>query len=305
MFRFKQLLEEHADEIVAAILTDEHGKVLDDAAGEFGRGVEVVDYACGISELLKGEHSKNVGPNIDSWSEFQPLGVVAGITPFNFPAMVPMWMFPMAIACGNTFVLKPSEKDPSAPIFIARLVKKRLRGIAMLGLIGGGLVASVAATNIASFVDVIPGVGKFAIWGGSLLISVGLYVLAFQLLTDVDLAWKDILPGAVFGGIGWWALQTFGSALIVRQQESAGEAYGDFASIIALLVFLFLAAQVSILGAEISVVKARRLWPRSIVKGNFTEADMRAFELLAGSTRQEEFYDVALTAPERTADDAS
>jgi malonate-semialdehyde dehydrogenase (acetylating)/methylmalonate-semialdehyde dehydrogenase len=123
MFRFKQLLEEHADEI-AALITAEHGKVFDDALGEFGRGVEVVDYACGIAELLKGEHTRNVGPNIDSWSEFQPLGVVAGVTPFNFPAMVPMWMFPMAIACGNTFVLKPSEKDPSAPLFIARLFKE-------------------------------------------------------------------------------------------------------------------------------------------------------------------------------------
>jgi len=123
MFRFKHLLEENADEIVA-LLTNEHGKVLDDAMGEFIRGVEVVDYACGIGELLKGEHAKNVGPNIDSWSEFQPLGVVAGITPFNFPAMVPMWMFPMAIACGNTFVLKPSEKDPSAPMFVARLFKE-------------------------------------------------------------------------------------------------------------------------------------------------------------------------------------
>ncbi len=123
MFRFKALLEEHADEVVAAI-TDEHGKVLDDAMGEFQRGVEVVDHACGIAELLKGEHSRNVGPAIDSWSEFQPLGVVAGITPFNFPAMVPMWMYPMAIACGNTFVLKPSEKDPSAPLIIARLFKE-------------------------------------------------------------------------------------------------------------------------------------------------------------------------------------
>ena len=123
MFRFKQLLEEHADEIVAS-LTDEHGKVLDDAMGEFIRGVEVVDYACGISELLKGEHCKNVSLNVDSWSEFQPLGVVAGITPFNFPAMVPMWMFPMAIACGNTFVLKPSEKDPSAPMLVAHLFKQ-------------------------------------------------------------------------------------------------------------------------------------------------------------------------------------
>ena len=122
MFKFKQLLEEHADEIVAAI-TSEHGKVLDDAMGEFQRGVEVVDYACGIPEMLKGEYSKNVGPAIDSWSEFQPLGVVAGITPFNFPAMVPMWMYPMAIACGNTFVLKPSEKDPSAPMLCAKLLK--------------------------------------------------------------------------------------------------------------------------------------------------------------------------------------
>ena len=123
MFRFKQLLEEHASEIAAAI-TDEHGKVLDDAMGEFGRGVEVVDYACGIPELLKGEYSRNVGPGIDSWSEHQPLGVVAGITPFNFPAMVPMWMYPMAIACGNTFVLKPSEKDPLAPLLVARLLKE-------------------------------------------------------------------------------------------------------------------------------------------------------------------------------------
>ena len=123
MFRFKQLLEEHADEIAAAI-TEEHGKVFDDAMGEFGRGVEVVDYACGIPELLKGEYSRNVGPNIDSWSDFQPLGVVAGITPFNFPAMVPMWMYPMAIACGNTFVLKPSEKDPTAPLLAARLLKE-------------------------------------------------------------------------------------------------------------------------------------------------------------------------------------
>jgi malonate-semialdehyde dehydrogenase (acetylating)/methylmalonate-semialdehyde dehydrogenase len=123
MFRFKQLLEENAD-LIAGAITEEHGKVLDDAMGEFGRGVEVVDYACGIPELLKGEYSRNVGPGIDSWSDFQPLGVVAGITPFNFPAMVPMWMFPMAIACGNTFVLKPSEKDPTAPLIVARLLRE-------------------------------------------------------------------------------------------------------------------------------------------------------------------------------------
>jgi malonate-semialdehyde dehydrogenase (acetylating)/methylmalonate-semialdehyde dehydrogenase len=123
MFRFKDLLERHSDEIVA-LVTEEHGKVLHDALGELQRGIEVIEYACGVPELLKGEHSKNVGPAIDSWSEFQPLGVVAGITPFNFPAMVPMWMYPIAIACGNTFVLKPSERDPSAPLRIAELFQE-------------------------------------------------------------------------------------------------------------------------------------------------------------------------------------
>ena len=146
MFRFKQLLEEHAEEIAAAI-TDEHGKVLDDALGEFGRGVEIVDYACGIPELLKGEHSRNVGPAIDSWSEFQPLGVVAGITPFNFPAMVPMWMYPMAIACGNTFVLKPSEKDPSAPMIAGRLLQEAGLPDGVFNLVNGDKEAVDALLN--------------------------------------------------------------------------------------------------------------------------------------------------------------
>lgn len=120
MFRFKQLLEDRADEI-CALITAEHGKVLDDARGELIRGIENVEFACGIPQLLKGEHSKDVGPGIDSWSEFQALGVVAGITPFNFPAMVPLWMYPAAIACGNTFILKPSERDPSSTLLIAQL----------------------------------------------------------------------------------------------------------------------------------------------------------------------------------------
>ena len=123
MFRFKELLEQHADEI-CQLIGQEHGKISHDAAGELQRGIENVEFACGAPQLLKGEHSKNVGPNIDSWSEFQPLGVVAGITPFNFPAMVPMWMFPLAIVCGNTFVLKPSERDPSSTLFIANLLKE-------------------------------------------------------------------------------------------------------------------------------------------------------------------------------------
>ncbi len=123
MFRFKELLEKHAGDL-AKIITSEHGKVLSDARGEVTRGLEVVEFACGIPHLLKGEHSMNVGRDVDSWSEYAPLGVVAGITPFNFPAMVPLWMFPVALACGNTFVLKPSERDPSAALFMADLLKQ-------------------------------------------------------------------------------------------------------------------------------------------------------------------------------------
>jgi len=107
MGNLKVLLEKHADEI-CHMITAEHGKVLSDALGELQRGIENVEYASYAPELLKGEHSKNVGPSIDSWSEFQALGVTAGITPFNFPAMVPLWMWPMAVACGNCFILKPS-----------------------------------------------------------------------------------------------------------------------------------------------------------------------------------------------------
>jgi malonate-semialdehyde dehydrogenase (acetylating)/methylmalonate-semialdehyde dehydrogenase len=120
MHRLAQLLQREAEKI-CAMITAEHGKVLADALGELQRGIENVEYASYVPELLKGEHSKNVGPAIDSWSEFQPLGVVAGITPFNFPAMVPLWMWPMALACGNTFVLKPSERVPTASLFIAEL----------------------------------------------------------------------------------------------------------------------------------------------------------------------------------------
>ncbi len=123
MSKLKVLLEEHADEI-CALITAEHGKVLSDSLGELQRGIENVEYASYVTELLKGEHSRNVGPGIDSWSEFQPLGVTAGITPFNFPAMVPLWMWPMAVACGNTFVLKPSERDPSSALLIAELALK-------------------------------------------------------------------------------------------------------------------------------------------------------------------------------------
>ncbi|MBV7314643.1 CoA-acylating methylmalonate-semialdehyde dehydrogenase [Shewanella sp. NIFS-20-20] len=121
LFRFKALVEQHIDEL-AALITTEHGKVLEDAKGELIRGLEVVEFACGIPHLLKGEHTQQVGTGVDAWSVNQALGVVAGISPFNFPVMVPMWMFPIAIACGNTFVMKPSEKDPSPVMRIAELL---------------------------------------------------------------------------------------------------------------------------------------------------------------------------------------
>src|SRR6185312_12596313 len=123
LFRLREIFERRADEI-AATINREHGKVFSDAKGEVTRGLENIEYATGIPQLLKGEFTEQVGTGIDSWSIRQPLGVVAGITPFNFPAMVPMWMFPLAIACGNTFVLKPSERDPSSSLLLAEMLEE-------------------------------------------------------------------------------------------------------------------------------------------------------------------------------------
>src|SRR5579883_2018230 len=120
---FLALLNEERDAL-AALITQEHGKVFSDAQGEVTRGIEIVEFACGIPQLLKGAFTDQVSTGIDNWTLRQPLGVVAGITPFNFPCMVPCWMFPLAIACGNAFVLKPSERDPSAAVFMAQLLKR-------------------------------------------------------------------------------------------------------------------------------------------------------------------------------------
>ncbi len=123
MFRFKELVEEHMDEL-AELLSSEHGKVIADSRGDVQRGLEVVEYACGIPQALKGEYTVGAGPGIDVYSMRQPLGIGAGITPFNFPAMIPMWMFAPAIACGNAFIVKPSERDPSVPVRLAELMKE-------------------------------------------------------------------------------------------------------------------------------------------------------------------------------------
>jgi malonate-semialdehyde dehydrogenase (acetylating) / methylmalonate-semialdehyde dehydrogenase len=136
MFRYKALIEDNADEL-AALVTAEHGKVLSDAGGSVTRGLEVVEFACGIPQLLKGEYTEQVGRGIDAWTTRQPLGVCAGITPFNFPAMVPMWMYPMAIACGNTFILKPSEKDPSCALRLAELATEAGLPDGVLNVVNG------------------------------------------------------------------------------------------------------------------------------------------------------------------------
>ncbi len=136
LFRFKALVEANLDRL-AGLVTAEHGKVLSDARGSCIRGLEVVEFACGIPQLLKGEFTENVGTNVDSYSMRQPLGVCAGITPFNFPSMVPMWMFPIAIACGNTFILKPSERDPSAGLFLAELMREAGAPEGVLNVVNG------------------------------------------------------------------------------------------------------------------------------------------------------------------------
>jgi malonate-semialdehyde dehydrogenase (acetylating)/methylmalonate-semialdehyde dehydrogenase len=164
-FRFKQLLEQNQERI-AELVSAEHGKTIEDAIGELRRGIENVEYATAAPELLKGEYSRNAGPNIDSWSDFQPVGVVAGITPFNFPAMVPLWMYPLAIACGNCFILKPSERDPSSTLLIAELLLEAGLPKGVLSVVHGdkeavdGLIAApevkalsfVGSTPIAEYI---------------------------------------------------------------------------------------------------------------------------------------------------------
>ncbi|MBT8115263.1 MAG: CoA-acylating methylmalonate-semialdehyde dehydrogenase [Arenicella sp.] len=165
MFNFKDLLEQHKTEL-AELLSSEHGKVIDDAHGELQRGIDVVEFACGIPHLLKGEYSVGAGPEIDMYSMRQPLGVVAGITPFNFPGMIPMWMFPVATACGNTFVLKPAEKDPGVPHRLAELFVEAGAPAGVLNVINGvktavdaildhpdiGAISFVGSSDIAQYV---------------------------------------------------------------------------------------------------------------------------------------------------------
>ncbi len=210
MFRFKELLERHADDIARAI-SREHGKTHADALGELARGIDVVDFACGIPHLLKGEYSRNVGPEIDSWSDRQPLGVVAGVTPFNFPAMVPMWMYPVAVACGNTFVLKPSERDPSAPMLIWELFQEAGFPPGVLNIVHGDKVAvdalldhpDVKAVSFVGSTPVAEHVYRQGAASGKRVQALGGAKNHMIVMPDADMDQAvDALMGAAFGSAG-------------------------------------------------------------------------------------------------------
>jgi len=210
MFRFKQLLDHHAEEIARSI-SNEHGKTHADARGELARGIDVVDFACGIPHLLKGEYSRNVGPEIDSWSDRQPLGVVAGITPFNFPAMVPMWMYPIAIACGNTFILKPSERDPSTSMLIWDLFHEAGFPPGVLNVVHGDKEAvdaildhpDVKAVSFVGSTPIAEYVYKRATASGKRVQALGGAKNHMIVMPDADMDQAvDALMGAGFGSAG-------------------------------------------------------------------------------------------------------
>jgi malonate-semialdehyde dehydrogenase (acetylating)/methylmalonate-semialdehyde dehydrogenase len=210
MFEFKNLLERHRDEL-AAMISAEHGKVLSDAQGEVTRGLEVVEFACGIPHLLKGEFSADVGTGVDSWSLRQPLGVCVGITPFNFPAMVPMWMFPIAIAAGNTFVLKPSEKDPSCPLRLAELLAQAGAPAGVFNVINGDKAAVdallahplVKAVSFVGSTPVARAVQRGAIEHGKRVQALGGAKNHAVVMPDADLDFAaDALMGAAYGSAG-------------------------------------------------------------------------------------------------------
>jgi malonate-semialdehyde dehydrogenase (acetylating)/methylmalonate-semialdehyde dehydrogenase len=210
MFRFKALLEAHVDDL-AGLLTAEHGKVLSDARGEVIRGLEVVEFACGIPHLLKGEFSENVGTAVDSWSVRQPVGVCAGITPFNFPAMVPMWMFPVAIACGNTFILKPSEKDPSCPMRVAELLKEAGLPDGVFNVVNGDREAvdtlltdpNVAAVSFVGSTPVAEYIYRTASTHGKRVQALGGAKNHMVVMPDADTAnAASALVGAAYGSAG-------------------------------------------------------------------------------------------------------
>lgn len=210
LFRFRELVNSNAAE-VAELITDEHGKVLSDALGEVQRGLEVVEFACGIATLLKGDYSDQVSTNVDTFSFREPLGVVAGITPFNFPAMVPMWMFPVAIACGNTFVLKPSERVPSAAMKIAELWREAGLPDGVFNVVHGDKVAvdtildsaEVAAVSFVGSTPIAKYIHERGTANGKRVQALGGAKNHAIILPDADIDFAaDHLAAAAFGSAG-------------------------------------------------------------------------------------------------------
>ena len=208
--RFLQLFNQHRDEL-AAIITAEHGKVFADAQGEVTRGIEIVEFACGIPQLLKGDFTDQVSTGIDNWTLRQPLGVVAGITPFNFPCMVPCWMFPLAIACGNAFVLKPSERDPTAAVLMAQLLAEAGLPAGVFNVVQGDKVAvdallADADVKAVSFVGSTPIAHSIYTRGaqsGKRVQALGGAKNHMVVMPDADLEQAaDALIGAAYGSAG-------------------------------------------------------------------------------------------------------
>ncbi|MGH6611479.1 MAG: CoA-acylating methylmalonate-semialdehyde dehydrogenase, partial [Burkholderiaceae bacterium] len=210
MFRFKELLERNLDAL-ATIITQQHGKVLSDAKGEVQRGIEVVEFACGAPQLLKTQYSDNIGGAIDNFSLRQPLGVVAGITPFNFPAMVPMWMFPLALVTGNTFILKPSERDPSASLLLAELLQQAGLPDGAFNVVQGDKVAvdailqhrDIAAVSFVGSTAVAQYIHAEGTRHGKRVQALGGAKNHMVVMPDADLdVAADALIGAAYGSAG-------------------------------------------------------------------------------------------------------
>ena len=210
MFRFKELLDRHHDEL-ARIITREHGKVVSDAKGEVQRGLEIVEFACGAPQLLKSQFSDNIGGGIDNYSLRQPLGVVAGITPFNFPCMVPMWMFPLALVCGNAFILKPSERDPSAALLIAELLQQAGLPDGVFSVVQGDKAAvdailqhpGIAAVSFVGSTPIAEYIQQQGVAHGKRVQALGGAKNHMVVMPDADLDQAaDALVGAAYGSAG-------------------------------------------------------------------------------------------------------
>ena len=235
LFRFRDLVDANIDRIAEAI-TDEHGKVLSDARGEVQRGLEVVEFACGIPQLLKGEYSDQVSTGVDVFSFREPLGVVAGITPFNFPAMVPMWMFPVAIACGNTFVLKPSERDPSASLVIAELWSEAGLPEGVFNVVHGDKEAvdaildhpDIAAVSFVGSTPIARSIHHRASENGKRVQALGGAKNHAIILPDADLDFaSDHLVAAAFGSAGERCMAISAAVTVGRAGDALVEAVSE------------------------------------------------------------------------------